>query len=226
MKALRVFGVLLLHVALVMSSTQICQDVEKSGCSIITCGAPGKDGEKGEKGERGIIGLPGFPGHPGPPGDCKDSVCEDLQSKLKALEGQLKAQQTESFFFKGRARSSDKIFLSDGDQGNFNEAKARCTNAGGQMASPRNSDENKAILSINKQYGFVSYLGINELETPGIYRDPSNEVISYTNWKENEPNNYQGIQENCVELQNTGKWNDIVCEAKRLIICEFFISRG
>ncbi|XP_077323782.1 mannose-binding protein C-like [Lithobates pipiens] len=187
MKALQVFGVLLLHVALVMSGTQICQDVEKSGCSIITCGAPGKDGEKGERGEIGFPGFPGPKGLQGPPGDCKDSVCEDLQRKFKALEGQLKVLQTESLFIKGRARSGDKIFLSDGSQGNFNEAKAKCTNAGGQMASPRNSDENEAILSINKQYGFDSYLGINELETHGIYRDPSGEVISYTNWKEMNP---------------------------------------
>ncbi|XP_040177029.1 pulmonary surfactant-associated protein D-like [Rana temporaria] len=151
--------------------------------------------------------------------------CEDLREKVKALDEQQKELKTAFLFFKGRAKSGDKIYLSDGEQGNFENARERCTKAGGQMASPTNAEENEAIRFIINQYNVDSYLGINELEELGTYRYPGGLAISFTNWNVNEPNNFEGRQENCVEMQNTGRWNDIVCASTRLIICEFSITR-
>ncbi|KAM5141830.1 pulmonary surfactant-associated protein D-like [Mantella aurantiaca] len=233
MLIVKVLGVLLLHVALVTPGTQICHDPDENAYSIITCGAPGKNGqqgingtngakgEKGNPGPAGSRGPPGPAGARGPPGDCTASVCEGFQKKINALDGQLKELQTAFLFFKGRASSGDKIYLSDGGQGNFDDAKARCANAGGQMASPRNDNENEAILSIRNHYGVLAYLGITEQESKGTYNYLSGEAISYTNWDQNEPNNFQGTIEDCVEIRDTGKWNDAICEHKRLIICEF-----
>ncbi|XP_077323362.1 pulmonary surfactant-associated protein D-like [Lithobates pipiens] len=195
MKALQVFCVLFLYVALVTSNSKILPDAGKAGVK------------------------------PEPVSSSPCAVCEDLREKVKALDENQNELQTAFLFFKGRATSGDKIYLSDGDQGNFNNARERCTKAGGQMASPRNAEENEAILFITNQYGVVSYLGINELETLGTYRYPTGEVISYTNWKQNEPNNFEGRPENCVSMQDTGKWNDVVCASTRLIICEFSITR-
>ncbi|XP_077323363.1 pulmonary surfactant-associated protein D-like [Lithobates pipiens] len=195
MKALQVFCVLFLYVALVTSNSKIRSDA-------------GKAGVKPESVSSSLC-----------------AVCEDLQEKVKALDENQKALKTAFLFFKGRAKSGDKIYLSDGDQGNFNDARERCTKAGGQMASPRNAEENEAILSVTNQYGVSSYLGINELEELGTYRYPGGEAISFTNWNFGEPNNFEGRQENCVEMQNTGRWNDIVCASTRLIICEFAIIR-
>ncbi|XP_077323740.1 collectin-46-like [Lithobates pipiens] len=172
-------------------------------------------------GPPGIPGPRGVPGPRGPPGNCKDIVCEDLQGKFKALNGQLKELQTAFLFFKGRARSGDKIYLSDGGLGNFTDAKKRCADAGGQIASPNNADENEAVRSITNHFDGLAFLGINELETDGTYRFPSGDAISYTNWKKDAPSNNQDTH--CLELQRTGKWNDIACQNKRLIICEFSV---
>ncbi|XP_040177026.1 pulmonary surfactant-associated protein D-like isoform X2 [Rana temporaria] len=144
-----------------------------------------------------------------------EQVCEDLQNKVKEL-------QTAFLFFKGRARSGDKIYLSDGGQGNFTDARDRCTDAGGQIATPKNADENEAVRSITNDYDVIAFLGINKLETDGTYRCPSGDAISYTNWKKNAPSNKQ-VTPDCLELQKTGKWNEIACQFKRLIICEFSI---
>ncbi|XP_073453322.1 pulmonary surfactant-associated protein D-like [Aquarana catesbeiana] len=195
MKALQVFCVLFLYAALVTSNSKVRPDA-------------GKAGVKAESVSSSLC-----------------AVCEDLREEVKVLNEQQKALKTAFLFFKGRATSGDKIYLSDGDQGNFNDARERCTKAGGQMASPRNAEENEAILFITNQYGVASYLGINELEELGTYRYPGGEAISFTNWNVGEPNNFEGRQENCVEMQNTGRWNDIVCANTRLIICEFSITR-
>ncbi|XP_040177024.1 pulmonary surfactant-associated protein D-like [Rana temporaria] len=144
-----------------------------------------------------------------------EQVCEDLQNKVKEL-------QTAFLFFKGRARSGDKIYLSDGGQGYFTDARERCTGAGGQIATPKNGDENEAARSITTDYDAIAFLGINKIKTDGTYRCPLGDAISYTNWRNDAPNNNQGTRD-CVELQRTGEWNDIACQFKRLIICEFSI---
>lgn len=208
----------------VLSDVRHTNGTEKNRCSTIGCEAAEKDGEKEEEGR---ISLPEFlvrggqEENLGHPGGCTDSVCEYFNWRLKAMDKQLRKQQKAFSFFKGRAVSGDKFYVSDGAQGTFSLAKARCAQAGGIMASPTNPEENTAIQSITIQHGSPAYLGINELFTKGIYRYPNGERISYSNWRANEPNNHQGKPENCVEMHETGQWNDIVCDANLFIICEF-----
>ncbi|XP_073453311.1 conglutinin-like [Aquarana catesbeiana] len=224
MKALLCFGLLCLHAAFVTPSDTPEKEKGERGFPGFPGppGPPGASGPPGFPGPRGMPGLPGPPGLPGLHGNCNNPVCEDLQGKFKALNGQLKELQTAFLFFKGRAVSGDKFYVSDGVQGTFSFAKARCAQAGGIMASPTNPEENTAILSIRNQYGLSNaHLRINELDTKGIYRYPNSEQIFHTNWKANEPDYYQGTPENCVEMQETGEWNDIHCDANLLIICQF-----
>lgn len=47
------------------------------------------------------------------------------------------------------------------------------------------------------------------------------ETIRYTNWEQGEPNNYIGIDEDCLELYLSNfKWNDIRCTHANHFICE------
>jgi len=56
-----------------------------------------------------------------------------------------------------------------------------------------------------------------------------NEVMSYTQWYDGEPNNYQDKKEDCLELRyleeqvatgHGGKWNDMYCTWKSCFLCE------
>ncbi|XP_069835333.1 pulmonary surfactant-associated protein D-like [Dendropsophus ebraccatus] len=120
---------------------------------------------------------------------------------------------------KGARIVGDKIYVSDGTQGNYNAAKSACTNAGGQMASPQNNDENQAVLVIRNQYGVAAWLGMNDIVTEGSFRYPNGNPIIYLNWSPGEPNNLG--DEDCVEMYDNGKWNDKSCGDNRLVICEF-----
>ncbi|XP_073453303.1 uncharacterized protein [Aquarana catesbeiana] len=197
-------------------------------------GAPGASGTQGvagptgPKGERGSSGPSGPPGPKGERGDSAIPAIKNLKLQMAGMDGQIRDLQSnieklgKAFsFFKGRAVSGNKFYVSNGVEGTFSFAKARCAEAGGIMASPTKPEENTAIQSIRNQYGSHAYLGINELDTKGIYRYPNGKRISYTNWKANEPNNHQGTPEYCVEMQETGQWNDKPCNANLLIICEF-----
>ncbi|XP_073430890.1 pulmonary surfactant-associated protein D-like isoform X2 [Dendrobates tinctorius] len=228
----------------VSSATQVCQDTQSS-CSIITCGAPGKDGQpgvdgkngsKGEKGDtgppglQGAIGPEGRQGQQGPPGEKGESGAagyEALKLQMSALNGRLNSlqlkleQQKKAFtFYKEATAAGDKIYVSKGEQAIYNDAKSACTNAGGQLASPQNAEENKAVLEFRKVYNVSPYLGINDLVNEGSFRYPNGELIRYSNWNAKEPNNDNGV-EDCVEMYENGNWNDKNCNEKRLIICEF-----
>ncbi|KAM4702869.1 uncharacterized protein WCC33_011405 [Rhinophrynus dorsalis] len=167
-----------------------------------TEGPPGLIGPVGPRGIAGPTGPKGERGPPGPKGDRGDS-------------------STSAFLFSKGTSTTDKLFVTNAMEANYNDAKSTCSKAGGQLASPMNSEENQAVLKIVLQYKKNAFLGINDIQTEGTFRYPNGAIISYSNWKIGEPNNEFGV-EDCVEMYNTGKWNDKKCEEKRLMICEFF----
>ncbi|XP_075073242.1 pulmonary surfactant-associated protein D-like [Mixophyes fleayi] len=205
-------------------------------------GTAGKNGLKGEKGEQGLPGPAGPPGVAGPPGPRGEqgpagqkgdkgnsgaSALEDLKMQISVLNGQLSELQSKltkqkaAFtYFKGRATSGERFYVSNGEKANYNDARDACAKAGSQLASPRNAAENQAVLAIRSQYRLSPFLGINDLQTQGTFRYPGGEKIAYSNWSPGEPNNDHGV-EHCVEMYDNGKWNDKSCKEKRLIICEF-----
>ncbi|XP_063819488.1 pulmonary surfactant-associated protein D-like [Pseudophryne corroboree] len=143
-----------------------------------------------------------------------------LDGRVNTLQSKLTQQQTAFTFFKGRATSGEKIYVSNGDKANYNDGKMACAKKGGQLASPRNVNENQAVLAISLEYSFPPFLGINSMQTKGTFRYLSGEIITYSNWSPGEPNNDKGV-ESCVEMYTNGKWNDKNCKEKRLTICEF-----
>uniref|UniRef100_A0A803T193 C-type lectin domain-containing protein n=1 Tax=Anolis carolinensis TaxID=28377 RepID=A0A803T193_ANOCA len=99
-------------------------------------------------------------------------------------------------------------------------SKATCLQAGGQLASPKTSTENAAIQQIVARHNKAAYLGMNDLQAEGTYKHLNGEVVEYTNWAAEEPNNAGG-KEDCIEIYLDGKWNDRSCTERRLIVCEF-----
>ncbi|XP_074856181.1 uncharacterized protein LOC142016030 isoform X2 [Carettochelys insculpta] len=173
-------------------------------------GAKGSNGDRGLQGSSGLQGPKGQIGSSGPKGD-KGSVGE------KGAKGDSGLSVTT--FPNGRIVGG-KIFMTSGYEGNYDSLKQRCSQAGGQLASPRNAAENAAIQEIAALYNKLVFLGINDIQTEGRFTYLKGENIVYSNWNTKEPSNSNG-NEDCVELHSNGKWNDRFCGEKRLIVCEF-----
>ncbi|XP_062989222.1 pulmonary surfactant-associated protein D [Elgaria multicarinata webbii] len=201
-------------------------------------GAKGNVGDRGLQGATGVQGPVGKTGLPGSKGD-KGSVGDKgtkgdsglsevnlMKKQVSILEGQLKALQA-SFskyqkvaVFPGGQIVGNKVFVTSGYEGNFDDLKQRCLQASGQLATPRNAAENAAVQQIAVLYKKSVFLGITDIQTEGKFKYLNGEAINYSNWLQGEPNNDKGT-ENCVELYVNGKWNDKSCGEKRLIVCEF-----
>ncbi|KAL7979058.1 hypothetical protein Chor_015082 [Crotalus horridus] len=182
-------------------------------------GPKGNIGPQGEKGVKGEMGLKGALGPPGPqgkigdpgPAGAKGSVGEKgekgdrgvqevnlLKTKVSSLEGQLKALQA-SFakyqkvaMFPGGRSVGNKVFITNSYEGNFEDLRLKCAQAGGLLATPRNVAENDAIQKIAVMYNKGIFLGITDLKTEGTFKYLNDQPITYSNWLQGEPNNNQG----------------------------------
>ncbi|KAJ7324375.1 hypothetical protein JRQ81_017395 [Phrynocephalus forsythii] len=238
--------VLSMVVVLQATDPDECRCEEKVNVCVVRDGSPGSNGlpgrdgfpgPKGERGEQGLRGIQGPPGKVGPPGQkgdhgptgergspgrCDDSELTVLKTQMQDLQAQLQALKEEVtknvkvLRLPDGIRVGEKVFHTSGLRGVYETAKAKCVQAGGVLASPRNADENHALLEIVKSHNVNAVLGINDIQTEGTFRYPSGETVAFTNWGKNEPNDAGG--EDCVEMIGNGLWNDFPCNGERLIV--------
>uniref|UniRef100_A0A7M4FXJ9 Pulmonary surfactant-associated protein D-like n=1 Tax=Crocodylus porosus TaxID=8502 RepID=A0A7M4FXJ9_CROPO len=213
---------------------QVVQKSEPNICTIVVCGPAqsglpgrdGRDGKEGPKGEKGNPGLQGLKGSQGPPGKMGPAGPEGAKGSQgeKGSKGDMPTTDLSPCFlvimFPNGRIVGEKVFMTNGYESSFENLKQRCFQAGGQLASPRNSAENTAIQQIVALHDKAVFLGINDIRTEGQFQYLNGQAITYSNWLPGEPNNDRGI-EDCVEVFADGKWNDRSCKETRLIICEF-----
>lgn len=187
-------------------------------------GATGAQGPVGNTGVPGAKGDKGSMGEKGTKGDSGVSEVNLMKKTVSTLEGQLATLQAivskiqKVATFPGGRIVGNKVFVTSGYEGTFDDLKQRCLQAGGQLAVPRNAEENTAIQQIVVLHKKSVFLGV--FQTEGKFKYLNGDAIVYSNWQSGEPNNDKG-NENCVEVYVTGKWNDRSCGEKRLILCEF-----
>uniref|UniRef100_A0ACB8F7N8 Uncharacterized protein n=1 Tax=Sphaerodactylus townsendi TaxID=933632 RepID=A0ACB8F7N8_9SAUR len=154
------------------------------------------------------------------------SEFQRLESEVAALRKQLDdlavvvTKNRDAHLFPNGRSVGGKLFKTDGSQGSFESSKATCSQAGGQLASPKNASENAAVQQIIARHNKAAYLGMNDIQSEGTFAYLCGGEIGYTNWADEEPNNAGG-KEDCIEMYLDGKWNDRSCTERRLIVCEF-----
>ncbi|XP_052533598.1 pulmonary surfactant-associated protein A-like [Tympanuchus pallidicinctus] len=153
-----------------------------------------------------------LPGSPSVTGNEMEDTVLQLKDRISKLEGVLRLQGKITI-------SGQKIFATNGKTADFYATVKMCQEAGGCIASPRNADENAAILHFVKQFNRYAYLGIKESLIPGKFQFLYGADLSYTNWYSHEPSG-KG-EEECVEMYTDGTWNDKKCNQKRLVVCQF-----
>ncbi|XP_068924507.1 pulmonary surfactant-associated protein A-like isoform X2 [Petaurus breviceps papuanus] len=196
----------LLVPSLIIGGMELC-----SGSAGIP-GTPGAPGLPGRDGRDGVKGDPGPPGLPAYLDEELQSVLQDFRQRILQSMGVLNLQGT-------MLQVGEKIFSTNGQSTNFQGINETCAKAGGSIATPRNAEENSAIMSLVQKYNTYAYLGITEGKPPGKFYYLNGSPVEYTNWYSGEPAG-KG-RESCVEMYKDGTWNDRSCLQYRLTICEF-----
>uniref|UniRef100_A0A8C9S4G0 C-type lectin domain-containing protein n=1 Tax=Scleropages formosus TaxID=113540 RepID=A0A8C9S4G0_SCLFO len=104
---------------------------------------------------------------------------------------------------------------------NWTEAQSYCRENYTDLVTIDNPEEmNRVINSVNLTgYTGPAWIGLEKgnswnwqwsLEERRLYSDGQ---TGFSNWDSSQPDNYGG-NENCVEMRDNGKWNDLPCEYK------------
>ncbi|XP_063163785.1 mannose-binding protein-like [Candoia aspera] len=240
---------LLLGAWLALATVPETRNCDTNSCTVLACGNPGlnglpgrdgRDGAKGEKGDPGlqVKGQQGFPGKAGPPGpqgfpgvpgqkgQKGDLAAVDtVQRQVTALEKTVQTLQAELsksrkiFTMQGVTTVGGKTFVSTGQSDTFMSGKTFCSNSGGALATPKTAAENAALAAMARKNAKPIFLGMSDLQTEGKFVYLNGETLRYTNWKSGEPNDVNN--EDCVTISEDALWNDLSCDHKVLIICEF-----
>ena len=85
------------------------------------------------------------------------------------------------------------------------QAEASCVANGGHLASVNSAAENNFLANILTNQ--TAWIGLNDEASEGNFTWTNGDPVSYTNWYEDQPNNYNGSQD-YVEMLSDGLWND------------------
>ncbi|KAM9065086.1 pulmonary surfactant-associated protein A-like isoform 1-T2 [Sarcophilus harrisii] len=190
-------------------------------------GPPGIQGRKGEPGGEGPRGPPGIPGAPGPRGlpglsvpvEKESSITDEQLKIISELQMRVLKLETALDLYGSAVQVGKKFFATSGLASDFSTANKTCYMFGGAIATPRNADENAAILKLVIKHNTYGFIGLMEGKTPGTFHYLDGTTLRYSNWYPGTPDG-QG-SENCVEMYTDGTWNDRYCSKSRLTLCEF-----
>ena len=99
----------------------------------------------------------------------------------------------------------------------WEEARDDCLGRGYDLAKIYSAAENAALT--DKLTG-QHWIGLRDKYHEGQYEWLNSDIASYTNWGAGEPNNVATGGEDCVEILESGRWNDLNCDLRRNHACE------
>ncbi|KAK2887579.1 hypothetical protein QQF64_013219 [Cirrhinus molitorella] len=157
------------------------------------------------------------------------AALEDLQQQIDDIVKELnllKEQQALQTVCLRGTKIPGKCFLVDTVKKRYHTANEDCIAKGGILSTPLSSDENTQLYDYVRQSigpDAEIWLGINDMQTEGVWKDQTGSNIRYKNWKLPQPNG--GSAKNCAILSGAsgGKWLDDSCREERASVCEFNI---
>ncbi|HMP30914.1 MAG TPA: HYR domain-containing protein, partial [Saprospiraceae bacterium] len=104
---------------------------------------------------------------------------------------------------------------------NWEDARINAIANGGHLVTISSVGENQFIFENLDSESQNLWIGLNDIAEEGNFTWANGQPLTYTNWNDNEPNNFLG-NENAVVLEtvNGGQWNDVPIEDNFTYILE------
>ncbi|ETE68952.1 hypothetical protein L345_05251, partial [Ophiophagus hannah] len=102
----------------------------------------------------------------------------------------------------------------------WHEAKADCERRQSQLVIIDSLAKQNFIQTRTRNERY--WIGLHDQHSEGDWKwlDGSNYRNGFQNWKEGEPNTYQGREEDCGQVWVNGEWNDYICSSDSFYVCE------
>nr|XP_033780101.1 lectin-like [Geotrypetes seraphini] len=91
---------------------------------------------------------------------------------------------------------------------------------GGHLASLHSLEEQQFLMSLSQKSPI--WIGSSDSYKDRTFFWTDGSFLDYHNWRSGEPNNYKGIREPCVTLNQyvPGSWNDYICSEMFPFVCK------
>ncbi|XP_066304553.1 uncharacterized protein [Branchiostoma lanceolatum] len=108
------------------------------------------------------------------------------------------------------------------DVKSWRRSSQSCGLQGAELASIANQAEQNFVYSLIQPASMNNvWLGLNDRDVQMFFQWSDGTPVTFTLWNDNEPNNYQGRDEDCVNMyKNNGLWNDAQCDSHYPYVCE------
>ncbi|XP_066541654.1 C-type lectin domain family 4 member F-like [Hoplias malabaricus] len=106
------------------------------------------------------------------------------------------------------------------DMKTWNESRDDCEDNGGDLVIINSKEEQEYLT--RKVGSKQPWIGLTDSESENQWKWVDGSALTTAYWAEGEPNNWNGIEEDCVHMgfKENKTWNDLSCSSKRQWICE------
>ncbi len=163
-------------------------------------------------------------------------VNQNSCSKLNSIFGKAEYYRPHYITYETMTNSEYSSTLTDNNTGHvyayylyqttWSQAKQKCESFGGHLATITSAEEQGIVAGLASKAGKALWIGATR-DSSNTYSDfgwITGESFGYTNWNSNEPSRiWKGVQENCVAIYASGKWNDLADNSgtPKGFICEW-----
>ncbi|XP_035670035.1 uncharacterized protein LOC118411665 [Branchiostoma floridae] len=115
----------------------------------------------------------------------------------------------------------DNCFLTSSDQRSWQDASSACRQMGGDLASISTATEQALLTSLLAGVPGNTWIGLNDRSIHMYFQWIDGLQPTFTDWDNNQPNDWSGNTENCVQVNNNnGHWNDAACDQPANYACK------
>ncbi|XP_071797655.1 echinoidin-like [Asterias amurensis] len=121
------------------------------------------------------------------------------------------------------------------DKMDWYQANRTCAESRANLAIPNSQSEQDDIWELFLKEPDLTpddhlWIGCNDIEEEGNWQHcplKGDDTKAYENWADEEPNDYNGGEDCCVQdKRRGGTWNDDDCEASNCAVCKLPVSSG
>ncbi|XP_019732158.1 C-type lectin domain family 4 member M-like isoform X1 [Hippocampus comes] len=144
-----------------------------------------------------------------------DATCTNSTQETEELKR--KISTIDSYGRKGWVYFLSSLYYISSTTRTWFGSRADCLRRGADLVVINSREEQNFVVKFNK----LLWIGLKEQEGTWKWVDGSQLKTSY--WASNEPNNYEGAKEDCVQIrfhEINNSWNDVICEEEHFWICE------
>jgi hypothetical protein len=98
------------------------------------------------------------------------------------------------------------------------EARSMCQSEGAWLPDVQSEEENQFLHSFALEYPY--FIGYNDIDSESTWTWDGEKYSTYTNWLENEPNDYDVGEDCAVGNWVNSYWNDVACDYVSNFVCK------